>query len=141
MLVQYLVQKKSRELNKPIVSHTALDSIDRLMAYDWPGNIRELENVVERALIKNQGEPLDFDLGVTGKASDAFTDLPDAGLLNLNQVNAAHIKRVLGLANGKSDGHGGAAELLGINPNTLRHRMRKLGVLFGRRSKNTKSKF
>ncbi|HCY87472.1 MAG TPA: Fis family transcriptional regulator [Desulfobacteraceae bacterium] len=141
MLVQYLVQKKARELNKPIVSRMAVDSVDRLMAYDWPGNIRELENVVERALIKNQGEPLDFDLGPTGKTRKecSLAYPPDAQMLNLDQVNAAHIKRVLGLAKGKIDGHGGAAQLLGINPNTLRHRMKKLGVPYGRRNKRQNS--
>ena len=136
MLVQYLIQKKSRELSKPIVSRLAPDSIDQLMSYDWPGNIRELENVVERALIKNQGEPLDFEMNTSGKKQASFSaeDLSGSGVLNLDQVNAIHIKRVLGITEGKIDGPGGAAELMGVNPNTLRHRMRKLGVPFGRRA-------
>ena len=142
ILVQYLIQKKSKELNKPFVSRMAPDSIDHLMEYDWPGNIRELENIVERALIKNQGEPLDFEMSTSGNKHKAYSmaDISNPKLLNLDQVNAAHIKRVLGIANGKIDGHGGAAELLGVNPNTLRHRMKKLGVPFGRRSKKTRSK-
>ena len=136
MLVQYLIQKKSRELSKPIVSRLAPDSIDQLMSYDWPGNIRELENVVERALIKNQGDPLDFEMNTSGKKQASFSaeDLSGSGVLNLDQVNAIHIKRVLGITEGKIDGPGGAAELMGVNPNTLRHRMRKLGVPFGRRA-------
>lgn len=137
MLVQYLIQKKSRELNKAVTPQLAPGSIDQLMSYHWPGNIRELENIVERALIKNQGDPLDFEVNIPPDKKKAlpFKSPASHAVLNLDQVNAIHIKRVLDITNGKIDGNGGAAALMGINANTLRHRMRKLGVPFGRKVK------
>jgi DNA-binding NtrC family response regulator len=107
-----------------------------LMAYDWPGNVRELENVVERAIILHRGEPLRFDdLGTfssrarTPDATKASDDA-DPEALELDAVTASHIRRVLGMTGGKIHGPGGAGELLGVNPNTLRYRMKKLGIPF-----------
>ncbi|MHC4250325.1 MAG: AAA-type ATPase lid domain-containing protein, partial [Planctomycetota bacterium] len=112
--------------------------IDVLVAYDWPGNVRELENVVERAMILHRGEPLRFDelassLESKADASPRATAPPTDGQpLNLDAATAQHIKRVLDMAGGKVHGPGGAGELLGVNPNTLRYRMRKLGIRFGK---------
>ncbi len=133
MLVQYLIQKKSRELKKRIIPRLAPDSIDRLMAYSWPGNVRELENVVERALIMNQGGLLDFEVNAFGKKAPSPADTTMSQELNLDRVNAIHIKQVLEMTKGRIDGPGGAAVLLGINANTLRNRMKKLKVPFGRK--------
>ena len=137
MLVQYLIQKKSRELKKNIVPRLAPDSIDRLLAYNWPGNVRELENVVERALIMNQGaELLDFEVNAIEKKVASFSiDMVPSESLHLDRVNAAHIKLVLKMTQGRIDGPNGAATLLGINANTLRNRMKKLDIPFGRKIK------
>ena len=132
-LLQHFIERKARELKIGETPRLAPGAIDRLMAYDWPGNVRELENLVERAMIlRHRGELLHFD-DLTGplptgpgKASPAM----DGEALNLDAVTAAHIRRVLGITGGKIHGPGGAGELLGINPNTLRHRMRKLGIQF-----------
>ena len=106
------------------------------MAYHWPGNVRELENVVERALILSKGEPLTFD-DLSGGKSDDRSSIPvgtqDAPL-KLDEVMSRHIRRVLEMTKGKVHGKGGAAELLGINPSTLRNRMNQLGIPYGRRS-------
>jgi transcriptional regulator with GAF, ATPase, and Fis domain len=124
-LVRHFVQRKSREMKFAAPPPLARGAIDRLMAYHWPGNVRELENVVERALILSKGEPLVFD-DLVGSQSGDVSSLP-AGPLNrtptLDEVTSRHIRRVLEMTKGKVHGKGGAAELLGINPSTLRNRM------------------
>ena len=102
------------------------------MAYDWPGNVRELENVVERAMILHRGDPLRFqDLGNAPTRETPSTSTPDLDQpLDLDGVVESHIRHVLGMTGGKIHGPGGAGELLGVNPNTLRYRMKKLGIPF-----------
>jgi DNA-binding NtrC family response regulator len=104
------------------------------MAYHWPGNVRELDNVVERAVILSRGKPLEFSGLVTpsSKPLAVMNIQEDTQGMDLNEVNAGHIRRALDMAGGKVNGPGGAAQRLGINPSTLRHRMRKLGISFGR---------
>jgi formate hydrogenlyase transcriptional activator len=130
-LVNHLIQRKTRELKIADPPHLAAGAIDDLMAYSWPGNVRELENVLERArILHHRGDPLTFDdlggsrhtrLAATGAGNDA---------LQLDAVIARHIRHVLGMTDGKIHGPGGAGELLGVNPNTLRAKMRKLGIPF-----------
>jgi DNA-binding NtrC family response regulator len=107
------------------------------MAYHWPGNVRELENVIERALILSKGMPLEFDDLLAEKLScNSSTPVEtwDASL-KLDELMARHIRRVLETTQGKVHGKGGAAEVLGINPSTLRNRMNQLGITYGRRKK------
>jgi transcriptional regulator with GAF, ATPase, and Fis domain len=136
-LVQHFMQKKSREMKLIGIPTLTPGAIDRLMAYHWPGNVRELENAVERALILSRGEPLTFsDLQPPGLQDTGQSPIPSEGdLLNLDQVTVRHIRRVLEMTGGKVEGERGAAKLLGINPGTLRHRMRKLGIPFGRNAR------
>jgi len=132
-LVQHFVERKARELKIGETPQLAPGAIDNLIAYDWPGNVRELENLVERAMIlRHWGESLRFDeLGASlPRASAASPAGTGEEPLALDAVVARHIRRVLGMTGGKIHGPGGAGELLGINPNTLRHRMRKLGIPF-----------
>jgi transcriptional regulator with GAF, ATPase, and Fis domain len=131
-LVQHLMERKAMELKLGHTPELAPGAIDVLMSYSWPGNVRELENVIERAIIVHQVEPLRFDdLDVSSSGPAPSID-PGSGEqpLDLDMVVARHIKRVLGMTGGKIHGPGGAGELLGINPNTLRYRMRKLGIPF-----------
>ena len=103
------------------------------MAYSWPGNVRELENVVERAIILSKGKPLTFnDIVWADNEEQAETTPPQLKFTILDHVVSRHIRDVLKMANGKINGPEGAAELLGINPGTLRHRMNKLGIAYGR---------
>ena len=105
-------------------------AIDALLAYDWPGNVRELENVIERALILDPDGPLRFDWllpGASARAASSSHHLaPDD--LALDGVVARHIEAVLERTAGKIAGAGGAAEWLRIHPNTLRSKMKKLGI-------------
>jgi DNA-binding NtrC family response regulator len=99
--------------------------------------VRELENVIERELILSRGTVLEFqELGGSGSEPAPLADhRPKEGPLQLDEVVSSHIRRVLQVANGKVHGKGGAAELLGVNPSTLRNRMNQLGIPYGRKSK------
>ncbi len=132
-LVHYLLQRKSREMGLPSLPVLAPGAIDHLLSYHWPGNVRELDNVIERAIILSGGKPLNFSGLVASVGHPVTCDsvINTAGM-DLNELNAAHIRRALAMAHGKVNGPGGAAEILGVNASTLRHRMRKLGIPYGR---------
>jgi transcriptional regulator with GAF, ATPase, and Fis domain len=142
-LVHYFLQKKSREIGLTEIPSVAPKGLDRLIAYPWPGNVRELENAVERELILSKGGPLAFDdlrsplkseLHVAfGGGQERNAGLQDKDSLALDTVLSGHIRRVLAMTGGKVGGEGGAAQILHINPSTLRKKMRKLGIPFGRK--------
>lgn len=138
-LARHFVTLKSRDLGIGMRPSIAPGALQRLMEYDWPGNVRELENLVERELILHRGGPLTFstilpspeqkDMSLVAGSSRSLYPL------NLDEANAVHITEVLKLAKGKIDGPGGAAEMLGINPSTLRSRLDKLGISYRRRGR------
>ena len=136
-LLDYFVKKKCVELQIPMVPRLASDAVERLMEYPWPGNVREFENVIERALILEEGGRLEIDPFPSKK--DRLESGWEAGLvtdslsLRIDDVTARHIEGVLEITGGKIHGPGGAAELLDINAGTLRNRMKKLGISYGRR--------
>jgi transcriptional regulator with GAF, ATPase, and Fis domain len=102
--------------------------------YDWPGNLRELANVLERATILSPGlelGPQAFDLPALSLASAPpvkSSELKSRAVPTLAAVQREHILRVLALTKGRLYGPGGAAELLGLKPSTLQSRMKKLGI-------------
>ena len=107
-----------------------------LAAYDWPGNVRELSAVIERAVILGEGRRLELAraLGVRGEPAAAGGGAAPAGgrFPTLDEAMRGHIERALGLCQGRIEGTTGAAALLDVHPNTLRSRMRKLGVRWDR---------
>ena len=139
-LVYHFIERKCREMNLRRQPVLAEGMLERLKLYDWPGNVRELENAVERELIRSQakgrGGPLRFD-EIEALAVKPQEALPVSGSphgvpdLALDTVLRAHITHVLSLTNGRIQGPRGAAALLGVQPNTLRHRMRKIGIPYG----------
>ncbi|MEW6673223.1 MAG: sigma 54-interacting transcriptional regulator [Thermodesulfobacteriota bacterium] len=138
ILVHHFIQKKIQEMGLPWMPAVAPGALDRLLAYRWPGNVRELENAVERALILCEGKPLQFDDIASPPAALSLQENIEQDRqqpLSLDEVNARHIRKVLQITAGRVEGKEGAAELLKINPGTLRHRMKMLGVPFGRRAK------
>ncbi|HUN54772.1 MAG TPA: sigma 54-interacting transcriptional regulator [Smithella sp.] len=134
-LVHYFIKKKTRELKLTMIPELAHGATDCLMNYDWPGNVRELENAVEREMILNKNEPLAFKaLGDKEKRDDRSTALESINESNkMDAITTVHIQRVLTMTHGVVHGPNGAAALLGINPSTLRSRMKKLGIPYGRR--------
>jgi transcriptional regulator with GAF, ATPase, and Fis domain len=134
-LVVHFIERKAKEMRLGSIPTLAPGAVDTLMAYPWPGNVRELENVVERALILNPEGPLGFDslIDVKPKATANMVVAQESADLGLDSVIAGHIERVLDLTAGRVHGKGGAAEKLGLNPSTLRSRMKKLGIKHGRR--------
>jgi transcriptional regulator with GAF, ATPase, and Fis domain len=137
-LVDYFIEKKARELGFRSVPGLAPGAIDRLVAYDWPGNVREVANAVERALIQSDGKYLIFDdLAPPRDNPTASAPVPgqapeQEGPLRLEEMEARHIRKVMEMTGGRIEGKSGAAAILGMNPATLRYRMQKLGVPFGR---------
>jgi transcriptional regulator with GAF, ATPase, and Fis domain len=131
-LTHFFIDRKAKELKIAETPRLAEGAIDGLTTYDWPGNVRELENVVERAMIIHRDESLRFDdLGaIFSQGAPTPTSLPGDQTLDLDVTMTRHIERVLDQVGGKIHGPGGAAELLGLNPNSLRSKMRKLGIPF-----------
>ena len=128
-LVAHFLARSARKLGKPFegVSPTFLE---RAMAYAWPGNVRELENVVERAAILARGPVLEALEPFEPAAARVRAEMgppatPDG---TLEDVERAHIRRVLDRTRWAIEGKQGAAAILGLNPSTLRGRMRKLGI-------------
>jgi transcriptional regulator with PAS, ATPase and Fis domain len=133
-LVDHFVEKKSKELQMPLLPRLAPGAMAPLMAYAWPGNVRELENVIERVLILSKGRPLTFDNIVWPDDNEEHGRLipQKDDFSSLDNAVSKHIQQALEMTKGKIHGSAGAAQLLGINPSTLRHRMRKLRIPHGR---------
>lgn len=125
LLVNHFLRQFAQK-NGKTVSGIATTALRRLQEYSWPGNIRQLQNVLERAVILAQGRVI--------QASEI--KLPQAALVaqsatqpqTLVEVERAHILEVLDRTHWSIAGRGGAAELLGMNPSTLRSRMKKYGI-------------
>ena len=100
-----------------------------LRTYDWPGNIRELQNVIERAVISSKGDTLKIDELVGGPVvSKPDMNAHESGPVKLEEVERAHIMKILEQVNWRIHGEKGAADILDINPSTLRSRMKKLDI-------------
>lgn len=135
LLVGFFTAHLGRKLGKPLKGFNAR-SMDRLSQYSWPGNVRELQNVVERAAILSPGSVLDLEGSPHGEspAPDSHSQqspIASAGLgakERLQEVERSHIISVLRTTGGVVGGGKGAAAILGLHPNTLRSRMKKLGI-------------
>ena len=129
-LVQYFVNLKARELNLANVPWISNEDFDRLKAYDWPGNVREVQNIVERALILSHGEHLTFpELAPPQRTNGKPTNSQALNTnISMDEVIEQHIITVLEHVDWQIAGKGGAAEILKMDPGTLRFRMKKLGI-------------
>jgi len=134
LLVGFFSSALARRIGKPIQGFSAR-SMERLTRYSWPGNVRELQNVVEHAAILAQGPVLDLegtildDLVVASEASPgAERSTTVLSAESLEDVQRLHILSVLKSTGGVVEGARGAATILGMHPNTLRSRMKKLGI-------------
>ncbi len=108
--------------------------VQELQAYDWPGNIRELQNVVERAVITSQGRDLEFELHVTASTPTITAPAETQRIYTEAEIKAFehdNILRALEATDWKVGGEGGAAKLLGMKPTTLASRMKVMGIVRG----------
>jgi transcriptional regulator with GAF, ATPase, and Fis domain len=124
ILTDHMVSRLARK-HQRTVDAIPRHVLDTLLAYNWPGNIRELENVLERAIIAMPGSTLQLLEALTPEVDEAPTEAPST---LLTDVERTHILRVLHASAWRIEGPRGAARALGLKPSTLRSRMRKLGV-------------
>jgi formate hydrogenlyase transcriptional activator len=144
-LAAFFLQRFAKKFNKP-AKRISADMMHRLCVYSWPGNIRELQNIIERAVVLSTGSVLiftpDFSPAVSMPSSATCTvvaaETPLAPIAlaatstpsswALKDVERNHIKTVLDRSNWIIQGERGAAKILKLNPSTLRSRMKKLGI-------------
>lgn len=124
LLVSYLLQKFNKKLDKNIESVPSA-ILEQFRNYSWPGNIRELQNVIERAVILTKGNVLQLREPLHSTGYQSGSSLQST---KLNDVERSHICKILRQVDWKIEGAGCAAELLGINASTLRSRMKKLNI-------------
>jgi transcriptional regulator with GAF, ATPase, and Fis domain len=140
LLAHYFVHRFASRIGRRIERIPAA-VLARLAAYSWPGNIRELENVIERAVILSRGPELEVATELipavpAAPAADAFQARPGAEVnitrpsadRSLAQTEKERILEVLKQTNWRIEGPNGAAAILKLNPSTLRGRIKKLGV-------------
>jgi len=129
LLVWAFVERLQGPIGKRILRIRDRD-LAALAGYDWPGNVRELQNVVERALILSPGETLAIREAFPSVPSGVSEEsaAPTAEGDRLDDLERRHIVAILSSCGGKISGPRGAAERLGLHPNTLRSRMQKLGI-------------
>ncbi|MBI3803861.1 MAG: sigma 54-interacting transcriptional regulator [Nitrospirae bacterium] len=123
LLVKYFARKYAQRMNKQTETIPS-ETMTLLMNYPWPGNIRELENVIERSVILSEGAILSVPLAETARSSEI---LPKR-TTTLEAAEREHIMRILDEANWVVGGVSGAAARLGMKRTTLQSRMRKLGI-------------
>lgn len=143
-LVHHFIQKKSFEMGLNEFPVIGPDATKQLMEYSWPGNVRELENAVERAIILNKKGPIhfpelqgfkDIETQSNQKINQEYTILEnEKEVFSMDKILSDNIRKVLKITNGKIHGKNGAAELLEMNPSTLRNKMKKLNIPFGKKA-------
>jgi transcriptional regulator with GAF, ATPase, and Fis domain len=127
LLVWHFIQSRQQALGR-LIRKIPKTTMAALQAYDWPGNVRELQNVIERAMILSDGPILRIEDVLTSERPGGDGDEPPRPDESLHDTERAHIVRVLERCRWTIEGRGQAAERLGLNPSTLRNRMRKLGI-------------
>jgi transcriptional regulator with GAF, ATPase, and Fis domain len=143
-LARHFAERAATRLVLPLAMPSPED-IQLLTSYPWPGNIRELASVIERAAILGNGKGLEMakSLGVSTGSSEASScgisspantapRTTNPGILSLDEAMKRHIEIALAATRGLIEGRRGTAALLKINPHTLRARMRKLGIDWAR---------
>jgi formate hydrogenlyase transcriptional activator len=151
-LVMFFLDRFSKKFGKKVTA-VSQETMDRLLSYTWPGNIRELQNIMERAVVLCEGSVLQMDLDLQpiptpaipartagdhasrpgavaqgGEVRPPQLSPPSSGLPTLEEVERSHILAALKQTGGVIEGPNGAARILNLHSNTLRSRMQKLGI-------------
>jgi transcriptional regulator with GAF, ATPase, and Fis domain len=133
LLAEHFLKVYSTKTGRP-TQPIPNEEVEKLLQYDWPGNIRELENIIERGAILSSG-PTFCVPQLSGTApskapppAPASSEVPSPEIVPLEENERRHILAALGRCGWKVRGAGGAAELLDLNPSTLAFRMKKLGI-------------
>ena len=134
MLVHYFVQKFARRMNKKI-DNIPSETMQALEQWHWPGNIRELENFMERSVIMTDGSSLRVPVGELGAISDPESSAAPLGTTanissqgTLEELERQYIVQVLRQSGGIASGSHGAAARLGMKRTTLQSKMQRLGI-------------
>lgn len=127
LLVNFFAQKFAQQMKKPIKT-IPTETMTRLTEYSWPGNIRELQNLIERAVILSRGSVLEVPLAELKQSANGSVVNQLQGPIKLEAVQREHIMKILRETGWVIGGPTGAAARLGLNRTTLNHRMRKLGI-------------
>ncbi len=128
LLVNHFIHSFSKKTGRPVHDISAI-AMQKLQEYGWPGNIRELENIIERTVLLSQG-PVITEVVLPGSPKKIQNNNATASSIKTIEENERdHIISALQKCNGKISGDGGAAELLNINVSTLNSKIRKLGIL------------
>lgn len=129
-LAAHFLKQTGKRLNMP-GRRLRNSDIERLQSYSWPGNIRELQNVIERALITSNGADLNLDLHDEPKTTVIHQPSPSSAIMTdaqIRELERNKMQAALKAADGKLFGKGGAAELLGLKPTTLASRLKRLDI-------------
>lgn len=126
ILAQHFIKKYCEKINKNIM-HLSKESLKSLLSYNWPGNIRELENIMERSVILTKGDtineiPLPQAINIENLEIDTWQNK------TIEENERLHILSVLNKCSGRIRGDEGAAKILGVPPTTLASKMLKLGI-------------
>jgi PAS domain S-box-containing protein len=131
LLINFLIEKYAMKIGKKMTG-VAENALQRLQAYCWPGNIRELENVIERAIILADGPVMEIQSDLLSGRGGSAMDLPNnSGTVpdaSFDTISRQHIISVLEQTNWVIEGANGAAHILSLQPSTLRYRMKRLGI-------------
>jgi transcriptional regulator with GAF, ATPase, and Fis domain len=128
-LIRFYAHKFGREVSALSPAARAM-----ILSYPWPGNIRELENIIERAVLLSNGSILELGNELSSSLTMGYAAIPNRGpthgseKLTLEQVEERYIRETLDLTRWRISGKKGAAEILGLHPNTLRSKMERLGI-------------
>ena len=134
-LAMFFLSRFARRFGRSI-NGISQETMERLMNYNWPGNIRELQNLIERGVVLSNGSALTIDRNLLPAAqtteiqpkSAIQNEAPPAVPISLDDLQRQHILNALAQANWVIEGENGAAKLLNLHPNTLRSRLKKMGI-------------
>jgi len=128
LLAYFLIDKYAMKMGKKVTGISEL-SMQRLQSYRWPGNIRELENVIERAIILADSATIEIETNLFSGRTESTGKAETANDASFEAVTRQHILSVLEQTRWVIEGANGAAHILNLQPSTLRYRIKKLGIV------------